>query len=245
MAFVNVPRSGGIGGGGGSLDERMKRLLGMAGLDDLGYNPSDEEKGLRSLAYGQAQSAYGDNTDFLNTAYGRLLQAQTAESTNAGIRDFMARTGGGNTAASAATAASLRSRGGTDLARAGLQARDQMQGRVGQLLDFLQGSLSREQRGRELGHEAKMSVLREMMANQRQERAYQQQGQADWRARQMERYGAGYNDPLVRSRRQLAERLFQSDGGREDARRANRRVTDMQQQRQSDFRAQRWLDRYR
>jgi hypothetical protein len=146
MALKLFRGAGGAGGAGGGepLEDRFNKLLAMIGGGDAGWTPDDKEMGLRDMIYGQADSAYGDNTDFTKTAYGRLAAAQTAEGTNAGIRQFRARTGGSNSAASAATEALLRRRGGTDLARVGLEARDRMQGRVGDLLRYLSGSLDRE-----------------------------------------------------------------------------------------------------
>lgn len=133
----------GMGGGvvgraGGDLGQLFSQFMGGAGgASSLSLSDMPRDQRLREMIYGQVQEAYGPEGTFERTPYGRLLQSRAAESTNAAIRDYMARTGGAQTAASAATAAALRGQGATGLAQAGLEARARQRSEVGQLLDYL------------------------------------------------------------------------------------------------------------
>lgn len=123
---------------GADLGRLFGQFMGGAGgASSLSLSDTPEDRRLREMIYGQVEEAYGPEGTFERTPYGRLLQSRAAESTNAAIRDYMARTGGAQTAATAATAAALRGQGATGLAQAGLEARARQRSEVGQLLDYL------------------------------------------------------------------------------------------------------------
>lgn len=120
----------------------MDTIGGLPSADDFG--PSDDEKKLRGLGMGALGRAFGDDTSYMDSAFGRLLTAQASEGTDAGIRQFMAQTGSSGSAAAAATAASIRSGGAANLHKAALEARSRDRSEASPFLSFLSQSFGRE-----------------------------------------------------------------------------------------------------
>jgi hypothetical protein len=140
---------------GGRRADRKSQFdeqLGMVGEipTDTMATMSDDEKKLRGMSMDIIGSAFGDNTDFMDNAFGRLLSAQSMEGTDAGIRDFMARTGSSGSAAAAATASSLRAGGAASMHQAALAARSKERSEAGGFLSFMAQSIGQQnQRGQE------------------------------------------------------------------------------------------------
>lgn len=134
-------------GGGAPLSSEFKEIMGLIGelpsaSDD---NLSDDERKLRGISMKAITDAFDDgDTKFMSSAFGRLLTAQAAEGTDAGVRQFRAATGSFGSAAAAATEASIRSGGAADLHKAALEARSRQRAEVGGLLSFMANSIGRE-----------------------------------------------------------------------------------------------------